>query len=190
MEIICPRCRKQVRVFGSGGARVICPCCSITITLAAAQERPPAVLEDPMFTSSNPTVETPVVTRRVSTKECPYCGETIQVAAKKCKHCGEFLDVLTSQPVQPAPVYGSQVPARTAPQSHGGKGKATGSLVLGLVGLFLFGIITGVIAIVLGCSAKNDMAASGNYDGVGMATAGIVLGIIDIFGFFLWLALL
>ena len=33
------------------------------------------------------------------TKQCPFCGEEINVVAKKCKHCGEFLD----EKARPAP---------------------------------------------------------------------------------------
>ena len=72
MEIICPRCRKQVRVFGSGGARVICPCCSITITLEKHD-----MIE---FT-------------------CTQCGKQLRVkdeaAGKngKCPQCGTVLHV-------------------------------------------------------------------------------------------------
>ena len=190
MEVICPKCRKQLQASGSEGTRVICPHCRVTITLAATQRRPLATLEDPMFTPSGPTVETSVVTRRVSDKACPYCGKTILAAAKKCKHCGEFLDGLSRQVMQPAPLYSGRTPTRTTQHSSAGRGKAIASLVLGLVGLLVFGIITGIIAIALGCSARNDMRATGNYDASGMATAGIVLGIIDICGFFLWLALL
>ena len=105
MEVICPKCRKQLQASGSEGTRVICPHCRVTITLAATQRRPLATLEDPMFTPSGPTFEPSVVTTRMSVKACPYCGEMILAAAKKCKHCGEFLDGLTRQATQPAPLY-------------------------------------------------------------------------------------
>lgn len=32
-----------------------------------------------------------------STKQCPYCGETILAIAKKCKHCGEWLTEETKE---------------------------------------------------------------------------------------------
>ena len=180
MEVICPKCRKQLQASGSEGTRVICPHCRVTITLAATQRRPLATLEDPMFTPSGPTFEPSVVTTRMSVKACPYCGEMILAAAKKCKHCGEFLDGLTRQATQPAPLYARGGATRITQQSNAGQGKATASLVLGLVGLIVFGVITGIIAIALGCSARNDMRAAGNYDASGTATAGIVLGIVDL----------
>jgi uncharacterized membrane protein len=55
--------------------------------------------------------------------------------------------------------------------------KATASLVLGIVGLFVCPIICSVIAIVLGYSARNEIAASGGrMTGDSNATAGIILG--------------
>jgi hypothetical protein len=47
------------------------------------------------------------------------------------------------------------------------------SLITGIVGFFLFGIILGIVALVTGLVEKPKS---------GMAVAGIVLGIIDIIG--------
>jgi len=55
--------------------------------------------------------------------------------------------------------------------------KATAALVLGIVGLFICPIICSVIAIILGYSARNEIAASGGrMTGESNATAGIILG--------------
>ena len=32
------------------------------------------------------------MTEEMQTKNCPYCGEEININAIKCKHCGEFLE--------------------------------------------------------------------------------------------------
>ncbi|MCW2753428.1 MAG: hypothetical protein JWQ32_839 [Marmoricola sp.] len=77
---------------------------------------------------------------------------------------------------QPAPGY-----AYPYPQPADTSGKATASLVLGIAGMILCGLFTGIPAIFLGISAKRDIdAAQGRVGGRGMATAGIVLGSISI----------
>jgi ABC-type phosphate transport system permease subunit len=70
------------------------------------------------------------------------------------------------------------------------EGKAIGSLVCGILGLFVFGVILGAIAIGLGVSAqrsirRDPLMKKGN----GMATAGVVLGIIDVVIFLLFVTL-
>lgn len=56
-------------------------------------------------------------------------------------------------------------------------GKATASLVLGIIGLVLFPIIPSILAIVFGNSAKHEIDASGgSLGGRGAASAGVILG--------------
>jgi len=57
---------------------------------------------------------------------------------------------------------------------------AIAALTVGILGIPLFGIVTGLIAIVLGCLALSGH--SRQWKGAAMAVAGIVLGIIDIAG--------
>ena len=70
------------------------------------------------------------------------------------------------QPVQPGP------PPPTS-------GKATTSLVLGLVSLFLCGFFTGIPAIVVGISARREIRRSeGRLGGDGLALGGIITGVL------------
>ena len=82
--------------------------------------------------------------------------------------------MVTSVPMgapTPVAVYASQ---RTS-------GKATASLVCGIIGILIFGIILGPLAIGLGVSAKNDINNSqGTLTGTGQAAAGIVCGAVAI----------
>ena len=100
-------------------------------------------------------------------------------------------------PVAP-PDYGSPPGAGYGPSSYGPSGPygygqqysgwqpktdgmATTSLVLGILGLLVCGIVFGIGAIVTGSQARNRIAASdGRLKGAGMALAGIILGAIDI----------
>ncbi|MYQ85618.1 DUF4190 domain-containing protein [Streptomyces sp. SID4936] len=79
------------------------------------------------------------------------------------------------------PGYGVQPPAGYG--YPGGaplpSGKATASMVLGILGLLLIPIILPVIALCLGISAKR-MADRGQGGGRGQAVAGIVMGWIGI----------
>jgi hypothetical protein len=70
-----------------------------------------------------------------------------------------------------------------------GSGQATAALVLGIIGLFIFGIILGIIAISLG-SASMSATRSRGLPTRGAATAGVVLGIIDLVAFFVFLAVI
>ncbi len=83
-------------------------------------------------------------------------------------------------PMPPGPPVGGQPPmgAPAGPSN----GTAIAALVLGLVSLLCLGPITGIVAIVLGISAKKKADQLGG-EGKGQATAGIVLGII---GSILW----
>lgn len=61
-----------------------------------------------------------------------------------------------------------------------GSGFSIASLVIGIIGLFIFGWLLGPLAIIFGAIGMNR-------DGRGMAIAGLILGIVDIL---LWLLLL
>ncbi|MFF3532573.1 DUF4190 domain-containing protein [Streptomyces sp. NPDC002466] len=80
-----------------------------------------------------------------------------------------------------APGYAAQPPAGhgypMAPQLP--SGRATASMVLGILGLVLIPIILPIIALCLGISAKR-MADRGEGGGRGQAVTGIVLGTIGI----------
>ena len=65
-----------------------------------------------------------------------------------------------------------------APQTHG---KATASLICGILAFALCGIFTGIPALILGSQAMREIDASGGQlGGRGLATAGRILGIISI----------
>ena len=67
------------------------------------------------------------------------------------------------------------------PGGRSTSGKAIAALVLGLIGLTGGGAPAGIVGLVLGYSAMNDINASrGTLEGEGMAKAGIVLGWISV----------
>lgn len=64
-------------------------------------------------------------------------------------------------------------------------GLAIASLICGIVGLLVFNIILGPIAIILGYVGLRQSSAKG---GAGMAKAGLILGVIDVLVFVLLMA--
>jgi uncharacterized membrane protein len=59
-------------------------------------------------------------------------------------------------------------------------GKAIASLVLGIGGFVILPLVLSILAIVLGRSAKREIAERPGLGGGGLATAGIVLGWIGV----------
>jgi hypothetical protein len=58
---------------------------------------------------------------------------------------------------------------------------AIAAMVCGIVGIFVFGIVLGIIAIVLGCIARNKIDNEPHkFKGKCQANAGLVLGIVDV----------
>jgi hypothetical protein len=81
-----------------------------------------------------------------------------------------------SYPPGPPLPYGQPVPPVPAPPTSS---KATTSLILGVVSLFLCGFFTGIPAIIAGVLARREIRASGGaVGGDGLALGGIVTGIL------------
>jgi hypothetical protein len=138
-------------------------------------------------------------------KNCARCGTENPDEAIFCAKCGnaftpEEAAREAASPVPPPagvgfqpggaapppPPYGQpQAPQPGAPYGPGpypvmaqvNNSKATASLVLGIVGLFVCPIVCSVLAIIFGSTAKNEIAASGGWQtGESNARAGIILG--------------
>ena len=102
---------------------------------------------------------------------CPYCGN-------KIKEKAGMTQGYNTSPSSISYAQGSYIIKKNAPGAVAG-------LVCGLIGIFFFGIIFGIIAIVMGNGAKKKVREQPElYTGDGMGTAAIVLGVIDLVCFF------
>lgn len=105
---------------------------------------------------------------------CSKCGGTIPANVPFCSNCGT--------PVQNVPQPSSPFPAPGGPwQPPTTDGKATASLVLGILSVTCFSILAGIPAIILGHSARSNIRKSGGrLTGDGMALGGLLMGYISI----------
>jgi hypothetical protein len=86
----------------------------------------------------------------------------------------------------PAPEYGG---AQAPLPRTGTDGTAIATFVLGLLSVFIFGLILGIIALVLAPKAKRNIEASGGQlGGAGLVTAGRILAIVGIIGWVILIA--
>jgi hypothetical protein len=133
---------------------------------------------------------------------CAQCGAENVEGAEFCAYCGSSLvqpGAAPGAPVQPPPAtpyaapppgapYQQPMPYRPAAPTT--NGKATASLVLGIVGIFICPIICCVLALIFGYQARNEIAASGGYQtGESYATAGIILGWVGIVLAIVWITI-
>jgi hypothetical protein len=97
-----------------------------------------------------------------------------------------------SEPPPQLPAYQQGYPQQQfAPGFQQQEPKATTALVLGLVGLFCLGALTGVPAIIVGRGSKRAIDASnGQLGGRGKAVAGEVLGWISVGWMIFWVLLM
>ena len=110
---------------------------------------------------------------------CPNCGATVPDGYTMCPQCGRRIN---------APQAPSSTGIPAAPFSAAQTdGKATASLVLGILSVVCLGFLTGIPAIILGHMSRSSIRKSrGRLQGNGMALAGLVMGYICVvFNFFI-----
>jgi type IV pilus assembly protein PilA len=123
---------------------------------------------------------------------CPQCASPVQAAptpppppqasATNPATTSAWLNVPAASPQNPPQ---GQYPPQAQPY-HGQNqvqtdGKATASLVLGILSLLCFGLLTGLPAIILGHISRGNIERSrGRLGGAGMALTGLILGYVSI----------
>ncbi len=126
-------------------------------------------------------------------KTCPQCAAPVEVAPPpppvqqpgpqqsqaSQPATSAWLNVPPAQAQYPQGQPYAQVPQyQQAPVTDG---KATASLVCGILSVFCLGILTGIPAIILGhISRKNIQQSGGRLQGSGMAMAGLILGYVSV----------
>lgn len=113
-----------------------------------------------------------------SSQVCPQCATPVQTAPPPAPSAPPASPWLNTPPAQPQYPQGQYSPQQG--QFYGQPptdGKATASLVLGILSILCFGIFAGIPAIILGhISRKNIQQSMGRLSGGGMAIAGLIMG--------------
>ncbi|MBR2704740.1 MAG: DUF4190 domain-containing protein [Clostridia bacterium] len=124
-------------------------------------------------------------------RTCKYCGNVLEDGDNFCQKCGAVADsVQDNEPGMSAQANANvtnnfnQQQNTANSQAYAGKtsGIAIGGFVCSIVGLFVAGVILGIIAISLGAAALNHMKTFTEEKGKGLATAAIAIGVFDIIG--------
>jgi hypothetical protein len=114
---------------------------------------------------------------------CSRCGTTMRDDAAYCPNCGATVQAgspgVPAPGVQPHGPAGPGAPpvAYVQPETDS---KAVASLVLGVLS-FIFSVLTGIPAIILGHISRSEIRKSaGRLGGDGMALAGLILGYLSL----------
>lgn len=133
-------------------------------------------------------------------KFCKYCGEKLNEGDKFCQKCGskteeikEIEEVAKVENIEKNTIpTNNNVNSNTNTNTNnnvqnndvdsvkGTNPSAIAGFVCSLVGLLIFGVIMGIIAICLGITAKKHIEVFKNEKGGGLATAAVIIGIIDV----------
>jgi hypothetical protein len=128
---------------------------------------------------------------------CFKCGASMPDDSKVCSQCATPVDnALATPPAPPASSWlnapsaqtqypqGQSYPPQGQPygQQPPTDGKATASLVFGILSILCFGILAGIPAIILGHISRGNIQRSmGRLSGGGIAMAGLIMGYFSIF---------
>jgi len=112
---------------------------------------------------------------------CSKCGANIPDQSQTCPRCGTRPVALQSGPTPAPPGSATAAPGPAPFRAYVGPqqtdGKAIGSLILGILSLFVLSILAGIPAVVLGhLSRKSIRESMGRLKGEGMALAGLIMG--------------
>jgi type IV pilus assembly protein PilA len=106
---------------------------------------------------------------------CPRCSSTSEAGVSFCPTCGNRLGGAPAPLVARVPVSPAVAVAYAGPQET--SGKATASLICGIVAYLILPFFAAVAAIILGHLALSDIKKkAGQLKGNGLAIAGLVMG--------------
>jgi type IV pilus assembly protein PilA len=106
---------------------------------------------------------------------CPRCSSSIQAGVLFCPTCGNSLSGAPAPPVARVPISPAVPVAYAGPPET--SGKATASLICGIVAYLILPFFAAIPAIILGHLALSDIKKkAGQLKGNGLAIAGMVMG--------------
>jgi type IV pilus assembly protein PilA len=108
---------------------------------------------------------------------CNHCGNQLPDNSTYCNNCGANLQ--TTVPNVPYPVV--PPPGTLAGENVPTDGKATASLILGILSVTVLSILAGIPAVILGHMSRSNIKKSmGKLKGEGLALAGLIMGYISL----------